>query len=83
MGTMIDDLMELKRCQKKQLKNTHQVTPTTKISLPTKDARIVYSKPRDDPSSGSGGHEDLMTMMRFSMQRQFMEQEERAEQAKE
>ena len=78
---MTDDLKELKRRQKERLS---QVTPSTPFSLPAKDTKIVYPRPREDQSSISGGaYNDLMVMMRCSMQRQFMEQEERAQQAKE
>ena len=78
---MTDDLKELKRRQKERL---NQVTPNTPFNFPAKGAKIVHARPREDLSSvGSGICDDLMVMMRCSMQRQFMEQEERAEQAKE
>ena len=78
---MTDNLKELKHHQKEQRNNTHQVTPTPQISLPKKDARITYFKPSEEFSSGS--YNNLMLIMRCSIQRQSMEQEERAEQAKE
>ena len=78
---MTDDLKELKRRQKERL---NQVTPNTPFNFPAKGAKIVHARPREDLSSvGSGSCDDLMVMMRCSMQRQFMEQEERAERAKE